>query len=109
MPGGWRARDAAGATVEAVTGILSRLLCRADAPPGAREERARGGSMSEDQSRPADDAPGEIRLVAPLTEGGGEEGGGEEGGDPVCWAHLVCGECGAITTEGHRAGCSMER
>lgn len=60
--------------------------------------------MSEDQSRPAGDAPGEIRLVAPVTEGGGAEGG-----DPVCWAHLVCGECGAITTEGHRAGCSMER
>lgn len=29
-----------------------------------------------------------------------------EGGDPVCWAHLVCGECGAVITEGHRAGCS---
>jgi hypothetical protein len=29
----------------------------------------------------------------------------EEGGDPVCWAHLVCLECGAVTTEGHRPGC----
>jgi hypothetical protein len=29
------------------------------------------------------------------------------GGDPVCWAHLVCEECGAITSEGHRAGCSL--
>jgi uncharacterized protein len=29
-----------------------------------------------------------------------------EGGDPVCWAHLVCPECGAMESEGHRAGCS---
>ena len=29
----------------------------------------------------------------------------EEGGDPVCRAHLVCLECGAVTTEGHRPGC----
>jgi hypothetical protein len=33
----------------------------------------------------------------------------EEGGDPVCWAHMVCPECGAITTEGHRAGCESAR
>jgi len=33
----------------------------------------------------------------------------EEGGDPVCWAHLVCPECGAITSEGHRAGCGSAR
>ena len=29
----------------------------------------------------------------------------EAGGDPVCWAALVCQECGAMTTEGHRPGC----
>ena len=62
----WRAADATGATVEVMTSVLSRVLCRADA---SSEET-------------------------------------EEGGDPVCWAHLVCDECGAITTDGHRAGCS---
>jgi hypothetical protein len=35
----------------------------------------------------------------------GLEAEGEEGGDPVCWAHLVCPECGSIVTDGHRAGC----
>jgi uncharacterized protein YeaO (DUF488 family) len=29
----------------------------------------------------------------------------DAGGDPVCWAHLVCPECGAVVTEGHREGC----
>jgi hypothetical protein len=35
------------------------------------------------------------------------EAADEAGGDPVCWAHLVCPECGAIETEGHRAGCQL--
>jgi hypothetical protein len=29
-----------------------------------------------------------------------------EGGDPACWACLVCQGCGAVVSEGHRAGCS---
>jgi hypothetical protein len=29
------------------------------------------------------------------------------GGDPACWAGLVCQECGAVISEGHRAGCSQ--
>lgn len=52
--------------------------------------------MTEGQPPAAD----EIRMITPLPEDDAE------GGDPVCWAHLVCDECGAITTEGHRAGCS---
>ncbi len=28
------------------------------------------------------------------------------GGDPACWLNLVCEECGAVTSEGHRPGCS---
>jgi len=30
-----------------------------------------------------------------------------EGGDPACWAGLVCLECGAVISEGHRPGCSV--
>jgi hypothetical protein len=62
-----------------------------DLPP--REDPAPGG----DPARPL------IRLVTPLEDVAEETAGG----DPVCWAHLVCDECGAITTEGHRAGCSQ--
>ena len=29
-----------------------------------------------------------------------------EGGEAACSAHLVCPECGAMTTEGHRPSCS---
>jgi len=31
----------------------------------------------------------------------------DQGGDPVCWAHLVCPDCGAIETGGHRPGCAL--
>lgn len=32
-----------------------------------------------------------------------------EGGDPACWASLVCAECGAVVSEGHREGCPAQR
>jgi hypothetical protein len=36
-------------------------------------------------------------------------GGRRAGGDPACWAHLVCAECGAIMSEGHRPECITVR
>ena len=30
-----------------------------------------------------------------------------EGGEAVCWAHLVCPQCGAIEAEGHREACPL--
>jgi uncharacterized protein YeaO (DUF488 family) len=33
--------------------------------------------------------------------------GSAEGGEAACFAHLVCPECGAVVTEGHREGCGL--
>ena len=30
-----------------------------------------------------------------------------DGGDAACWAHLVCPQCGAVLSEGHRRGCAL--
>jgi uncharacterized protein YeaO (DUF488 family) len=30
-------------------------------------------------------------------------------GDPACLAPQVCSECGSVTSEGHRKGCSLDR
>ncbi len=40
---------------------------------------------------------------APATGAGVDE----FGGDPVCWAHLLCWDCGVVLTPGveHRDGC----
>jgi hypothetical protein len=59
-----------------------------------------GDRLAAGQAQPASEIP----MIAALT--GDEEDDEALGGDPVCWAYLVCEECGAITTEGHRAGCS---
>jgi hypothetical protein len=52
-----------------------------------------------DRSQPATDP----LRAATQAAGSGELG---DGGDPACWACLVCEECGAVVSEGHRTGCS---
>jgi predicted ArsR family transcriptional regulator len=45
-----------------------------------------------------------IAHLAPAPDPG--HGLPEQGGESACYAHLVCPECGYVTTEGHRPGCS---
>ena len=57
-----------------------------------------------DLAGPADPADPASAPSAPGTAAG-RDAEHEEGGDPVCWIHLVCSECGAIESGGHRPGC----
>ncbi len=56
------------------------------------------------------DEPKPITVSANDGQGGERAGWhvGDEGGDPVCWAHLLCPECGIVLEGGsHRSGCSL--
>ena len=60
---------------------------------------------SENQSRQQDE-PAVVRpRVVDAASSVGEPAEAEEGGEAACWAHLVCPDCGAMESEGHRPDC----
>lgn len=59
------------------------------------------------EPRPVVPVGGKVRgdPAAGTGQAGGQQAEQAEGGDPACWAGLVCRECGAVISEGHRSGC----
>jgi len=49
----------------------------------------------------------EISQAAVLAQVLRQDVESDQGGEAVCWAHLVCPECGAMESEGHRPGCPV--
>lgn len=61
--------------------------------------------MSEQDRRGHDAPAGHPSATVGESEHGMESADFEQPGEPACWAHLVCPECGAMISEGHRGGC----
>ena len=89
-------------TAELATGApraaLNQLAARAAAGPVTLLTATRDAAHSE-----AAVLAGLLRQdrTDPAAEAAEATGGGEA----ACYAHLVCPECGAVTSEGHRDGC----
>ena len=60
----------------------------------AEQDRRGRAAPAESPSGPADESRPGI-----------ESADFEHPGEAACWAHLVCPECGAMISEGHRGGC----
>jgi uncharacterized protein YeaO (DUF488 family) len=89
-------------TAELATGApraaLNQLAARAAAGPVTLLTATRDAAHSE-----AAVLAGLLRQDR--TDPAAEAAEAAEGGEAACYAHLVCPECGAVTSEGHRDGC----
>jgi hypothetical protein len=60
--------------------------------------------MSEQERRDDNNFAPDLVMVTGTRSANGSA---DEGGEAACFANLVCPECGAVTTEGHQAGCAL--
>lgn len=86
-----------------------RYITELDAP-GPRNKLAEVHEMAADRpvtllTATRDVSISQATVLAELL--GAEDN--EEGGDPACWASLVCAECGAVVSEGHRQDCPAQK
>jgi hypothetical protein len=62
---------------------------------------------SDNQPRQQDEPAVAPTWVADTASSARQPAEAEEGGEMACWAHLVCPDCGAMESEGHRPDCPV--